>query len=243
MVTAYGLGLVRGGTIASRKTLKMPTLPQYTLWLGIAVIEILALYIAIRCGQTRRFWDLCVYFGLASAASLSRYVVLQYNGFMSREYAYFYYYTDAILTLSMFLVAARLFGHVFNLRTWNGIPLRLAIPGMMCVALFSYATVPEVQSRLLTHFIVQLSQNLYFAILILTTAGWIGTLVKKLRASAEVKLLWVFTIYVVMLVAAYFERNFHPAAYLYAMVLPQLAGLWFAAGSAFAVVFDDWQVA
>jgi hypothetical protein len=221
----------------------MLTVPQYTLWLGVTIIEILALYIAISCGQIRRFWDLYAYFGLGSIASLSRYVVLERNGFGSREYAYLYYFTDAILTFSLFLVAIRLFGHIYNLKTWNGIPLRLAIPGMMCVALLSYGNVQEAQSRLLIRFVLELSQNFYFAILILVTGGWIGTLVKKLRASTEVKLLWVLIIHAGILANAYFARNSHPQAYPYVAFLSQLSGLWLTTGSAFAVLFDDRRVA
>lgn len=220
----------------------MVTLPQYTLWLGVTFAEILALYIAFEFGLLRRFWDLYVYFSLSCITSISRYVILQQNGLQSREYAYFYYYTDAILTASLFLVAVRLFGHVYDLKTWKGIPLRVAIPWMVGVAIFSYSVVENAPSRLFTHFAVELSQNLYFSIVLLLIAAWIGAFVKKLPPSAEVKLLWVLVIYAVILVAMYCERNFHPSSYLYTTVMVELAGVWLVAGSALAVSFDERRI-
>lgn len=216
----------------------MVTLPQYLLWAGCAIAEVLALYIAIECGQLRRFWDLYVYFGLCCITSVSRYVILRQSGLRSLEYAYFYYYSDAMLTIVLSLVAVRLFGHVYKLKTWKGIPLRVAIPGMLGVAIFSYSVVESHDSRLLTRFVVELSQNLYFSIVLLLAAAWVGTFVKKLRANAEVKLLWVFLIYSVILVSVYCARNLHPQSSVDTSVMAELAGVWLTVGSVLAVSFD-----
>lgn len=216
----------------------MVTLPQYLLWVGCTIAEVLALYIAIECGQLRRFWDLWAYFGLCCIISVSRYVILQQSGLQSPEYAYFYYYSDAILTIVLSLVAVRLFGHVYKLKTWKGIPLRVAIPGMLGVAICSYSVVESHDSRLLMRFVVELGQNLYFSIVLLLAAAWVGTFVKKLRANAEVKLLWVFLIYTVILVSMYCTRNLHPQSSVDTSVMVELAGVWLTLGSVLAVSFD-----
>ena len=217
----------------------MPTAPQYTFWFGVTVFEILSLYIAFRCGQIRRFWALYLLFGVELCASLLRFAILERNGFSSREYVYLYYYTDAILILITFLVVAGLFAYAYNLKTWNGIPLRLTIAGVLCLALFSYATAWQAESRRLLRFALEFSESLFFAIVILATAGWIATLLKKLPARAEVRLLWVFTIYGAILSTAYVARTLYPGSYIYSVLLPPFAGLWLVAGAAFAVLFDD----
>jgi len=216
----------------------MPTIPGYTVWFGILTIQALALYIAFRHGQIRKFWDLYLYFGLACAASSLRFAILEYYGFKSNEYVYVYYYSDTALTLSIFVVVLRLFAHAFNLKTWNGIPLRLAVIGVTAVALFSYSVAQFEVTSHVTRFVVQLSQNLFFAFLILTTASWIATLVKKMRGSVEVNLVWVFTIYLAILFSAH---EAIPSMMTYRIIAPEIAGLWLVAGSALSILSDEPQ--
>lgn len=217
----------------------MPTIPQYTVWLGVLIFQILALYIFIKCGQLARFWPLYLYFGLDCIVSASRFVILRHYGLRSTQYAYFYYHSDAILTLSLAILVTRLFAFACKLKTWQGIPLRIVVPGLAGVAIFSYGVVHQSEAKLLTRLAVEFSQDLYFALLFLAIVGWIAILVRKLRPSAEVNLVWVLFIYFSFIAALYSIGNLHSAAYAYREVMGQLAGLWFVAGSAFSVLSDD----
>ena len=46
--------------------------------------------------------------------SVGRYLVLTASGFTSSTYAYFYYYSDAVLTIFLFFVVMSFYSHVFS---------------------------------------------------------------------------------------------------------------------------------
>ena len=128
-----------------------------------------------------RYLFLNLYFLLAMGSSLGRRFFLARFGVYSDEYHYIYFYTDALLTLALYVALISLYSHVFrDLRF--GKYLRLtAVLLLLGTALFSYAVVAQSSDRLSTSFAYELSQNLYFVGLVLTYILW-GAIV-KLRES------------------------------------------------------------
>jgi hypothetical protein len=124
-----------------------------------------------------RYFFLNLYFLLTIGSSVTRYVILSTFGLNSTEYYYAYFYTDALLTLALYVALISLYSHVFG-ELQFGKHLRLAaVLLLLGTALFSYAVVAQSADRLATSFAYELSQNLYFVGLVLTYVLW-GALLK-----------------------------------------------------------------
>jgi hypothetical protein len=105
-------------------------------------------------------------------SSVARFFILRTYGYESDQYMYFYYYTDALLTLALFIGLISLYSLVLGeLRIGRYVRLG-AVVLLVGTALFSYAVVAQSADRLSTFFAYQLSQNLYFVGLVLTYILW-----------------------------------------------------------------------
>ncbi len=167
-------------------------------------------------GSFRRYLTLNLYMSTSFLVSVGRYMVLTQHGLLSSEYIYFYYYTDAILTICLYFALMGLYDIVFE---ELGAALYLRIFSMLLLigtTLFSYGVVHQSESRMLTHYIVEISQNLYFVGLVLTYLLW-GALL-KLRESR------VRVIQFVLSLGVYFSIN--AANYALHNVYPNLRFIW-----------------
>jgi hypothetical protein len=137
------------------------------------------------CSITRksflRYFFLNLYFLLAVASSLVRHLTLAQFGLDSTEYMYAYFYTDALLTLGLYVALISLYSHVFGELRFSRYLRLTAVLLLLGTALFSYAVVAQSNDRLTTNFAFELSQNLYFVGLVLTYLLWGSVL--KLRES------------------------------------------------------------
>ena len=213
----------------------VPSYLQFVLWVGLLVIQSFVLCFGLCCGNIQRFWSVYLYFSLASIIGFARFWTLQYFGFVSEQYVYVYYYSDVILALGLFVPAVKLWGDVFEFESSNGIPLRIAAAVLFGTVFITFITVHN--TRYFISYVVEFSQNLSIAILGLMTILWVATLAKKLRASAEVRLVWVLLIYFAFYGAAAISRNFGHSEYQ-EFLLPEVAGLWLVVGAAFVVLPD-----
>ena len=105
-------------------------------------------------------------------------------GFTSKEYVYFYYYSDALLTIALYLALISLFVHVFKELHAEKFVLFGACFLMAGTALFSYLVIQESSTKLVSRFVVELSQNLYFVGLVLTYVLW-GAILKLRETRAQ----------------------------------------------------------
>jgi len=124
-----------------------------------------------------RYFFLNVYFILAMVFSFGRHFVLSGHGWDSAEYTYFYFYTDALLTLALYLALISLYSRVFGELRFSRYLRTLAVLLLLGTAAFSYAVVAQSTERLSTGFAYELSQNLYFVGLVLTYLLW-GAILK-----------------------------------------------------------------
>jgi len=128
-----------------------------------------------------RYFFLNLYFILSVLASASRFLTLQTYGSRSDQYSYVYFYTDALLTLGLFVALISLYSHVFGELGFSK-QIRLgAVLLLLGTAAFSYGVVRQSEERLATSFAYELSQNLYFVGLVLTYILWGAVL--KLREA------------------------------------------------------------
>lgn len=154
---------------------------QYAVWLVCTILEIGVVVCAVKKNAFRRYVFLNIAMIASAAISIARYQILHHYGFTSKEYHYFYYYSDFLLVITLYLALTSLYSHVFaELKAEQYV--RLGTVLLLCgTALFSYAVVQQSSSRLLTRFVVELSQNLYFVGLVLTYVLWGAVL--KLRET------------------------------------------------------------
>ena len=79
----------------------MVTTIDLVMWLLTTLVEAFVVCVFVIQGLSRKFLFLNLYFALCVIGSVRRYVVVSYRGLASLEYAYFYYATDAVLTLAL----------------------------------------------------------------------------------------------------------------------------------------------
>ncbi len=69
---------------------------------------------AIRKKALRPYLFLNMYMAASLFVSISRYNILQNYGLTSPQYTYFYYYSDALLTICLYFALTSLFSRVFG---------------------------------------------------------------------------------------------------------------------------------
>ena len=151
------------------------------IWYFGTALELAFVVCSIARKSFFRYFFLNLYLILVIGSSVGRHIVLDRFGQGSNEYRYAYFYTDALLTLALYMALISLYSHVFGELKFGKYLRLTAVLLLLGTALFSYAVVAQSTDRLATTFAYELSQNLYFVGLILTYLLW-GAVV-KLRES------------------------------------------------------------
>ena len=92
----------------------MPGAFEYTVWLLCTLLEGGVLVCSLARHSFRRYFTLNLYMGASFAISIGRYAVLTHHGLASNEYVYFYYYSDAVLTICLYFALMGLYSIVFE---------------------------------------------------------------------------------------------------------------------------------
>lgn len=179
---------------------------------------------ALKRGAFRRYFLLNVYMAASVVVSLSRYRVLAHWGYSSAEYLRFYFFSDALLTILLYFALISLYAHVFSDMN-AGRALRLgAIVLLAGTALFSYAVVQQSNALLITRFVVELSQNLYFVGLVLTYVLWAAIMKMHESRTQLVQLVLSLGVYFSLFAATYALTNLYPAKSEFLAPFVQLFG-------------------
>lgn len=154
---------------------------DYAIWILTSLLELGVLYCALRTRSFVRFFPLNFYMLIALVSDIIRFAILKQYGYTSHNYIYFYYYSDALLTICLFFALIGLYSQVFK-EMGAEIYVRLgAILVLVLTAAVCFAMVRNSRHLLLTKFATQLSQNLYFVGAVLTYLLWVA--VKKLHET------------------------------------------------------------
>jgi len=175
-----------------------------------------------------------MYMAASLFVSVSRYNILQSYGLTSPQYMYFYYYSDALLTIFLYFALTSLFSRVFSEMQAEQYVKLGAVVLLSGTALFSYAVVNQSQSRLVTHFVVELSQNLYFVGLVLTYVLWAAVLKLRETRTRLIQLVLSLGVYFSLFAADYALRNLYPSMTTLLQILPPLFGCFLPAAWAYA---------
>ena len=170
----------------------------------------------------------------SAVGDLLRFRILFHYGYTSREYFYFYYYSDALLTVALYLALISLFAQVFKELSAEKYVIFGACLLLTGTSLFSYLVIQQSTGRLLTRFVVELSQNLYFVGLVLTYVLW-GAILKLRETRAQlVQLVLSLGVYFSLFAANYAIRNLYPAASGISISLLQFLGCFLPLAWAYA---------
>jgi hypothetical protein len=154
---------------------------DYAIWILTSALELGVIYSALRTRSFVRFFPLNFYMLIALASDIARFVILEQFGYTSHNYATFYYYSDALLTICLFFALMGLYSQVFK-ELGAAVYVRLgAVIVLVLTAAVCFAMVRSSRHLLFTRFAMQLSQNLYFVGAVLTYLLWAA--VKKLHET------------------------------------------------------------
>jgi len=159
----------------------MPGPLALAIWYVGIVLEIAFVVCSIARRSFFRYIFLNAYFLLGLGSDAGRYYFLLTYGQSSNEYRYAYFYTDALLTVALYVALISLYSRVFGELRLSNFVRFTAVFLLLGTALFSYAVVAQSEKRLSTTFAYELSQNLYFVGLVLTYILWGAVL--KLRET------------------------------------------------------------
>lgn len=143
----------------------------YGLQYGGYGMEALLCFLLARQGRWRRLKGLYLYVaGMFLLDAVGRTVVLHYFGLNSQQYAYFYWLTDVVFALGAFLLVCGFFrrASAHEEKIWRIVRMALVFAFILVLAI-SGLSLTRNYSHLFSKFIVEFSQNLYFACLVLNT--------------------------------------------------------------------------
>ena len=133
---------------------------DYALWVGVFLAEVVCLIFLIKKRAFSRHFTIVFYLSASIAVSIGRYAVIAAAGFTSGTYLYFYFYSDTLLTICLYFVLMSLYAHVFSEMGVSKLVRGGAMLLLGGTALISYYMVASSSDRLVTRFVVELSQNL-----------------------------------------------------------------------------------
>lgn len=188
----------------------MPGPFTYFIWFLGIFCEAAVLVCALKKGAFRRYLLLNLYMAGLMVVELGRYKILSQYGQSSPQYAYFYYYSDALLTICLYFALCTLYSHVFSEMKAERYVKLGALLLLAGTAAFSGAVVLQSSTKILTHFVFELSQNLYFVGVVLTYVLWAAILKLRETRTRLIQLVLSLGIYFSLLAANYAIRNLYP---------------------------------
>jgi 4-amino-4-deoxy-L-arabinose transferase-like glycosyltransferase len=196
----------------------------YCIWIFCTLLEASVVVCALARGCFRRYFTLNLYMAASVAMSIGRYIILSRYGFDSEQYFYFYYYSDAILTICLYFALMGLYSIVF---AELGATTQVRAFSMLLLggtALFSYGVVHQAENRLVTRYVVEISQNLYFVGLVLTYVLWGAVLKLRETRARVVQFVLSLGVYFSLYAGSYALRNVYPNSAPVLMYVSQITG-------------------
>src|SRR5258708_40056887 len=120
----------------------------------------------------RRYLTINLYLAAATIMLSSRYYILSRHGLLSAEYFYFYYYSDALLTIGLYFTLMGLYATVFEEMKAAQYMRVFSILLLIGTSAFSSAVFQQSAPRLFMRYVVEMWPNLYFVGSILSYILW-----------------------------------------------------------------------
>jgi hypothetical protein len=171
------------------------------------------------------YFFLNLYMLLTVLADVARWLVLRKFGFSSEQYMGCYYYTDALLTVLLYVSLISLYSRVFGELRFAKHMRLAAVALLLGTAGFSYAVVTQSGNRLGHFFAYELSQNLYFVGIILTYLLWGAVLKLRETRTRLVQIVLSLGLYFSAYAASYALVNVSPGVSVVKYASPLLGCL------------------
>ena len=197
---------------------------DYFIWFLGTALEVGVVLCSIYRKSFKRYFFLNLYMVLSVAASVGRFLVLRHTSLDSLEYRYFYFFSDALLTIALYFGLISLYSHLFE---ELGVEKYVRLGAVLLLggtAWFSYAVVSQSSAKIFTHFAYELSQNLYFVGLILTYLLWAFILKLRETRARLVQIVLSLGIYFSAYAATYAISNLNPSLYSHVSFLMPIIG-------------------
>ena len=189
---------------------------------------------AAKKGVLRKYLLLNIYMASSVIVTVLRFRILTSYGFLSVEYRYVYYYSDAVLTIFLYFALASLYAFVLSEIGAERFVRFATLLLLAATALVSYSIVQQYQTRLISRFVVELSQNLYFVGLVLTYVLW-GAILKLRETRARlIQIVLSLGVYFSLFAADYALRNLYPSRSSIFISLQQVIGCFLPLAWAYA---------
>ncbi len=156
----------------------------YGLQYSCYLLEIGLLVLLIRHRYQKRLACVGAYLVSLLSVGFARSYALYTYGLASRQYAYSFYLTDFFLELAAFLVVCAFFNRACLRETkmWRFVRL-LMVSVFILVLGISWHSLSRSYSQIVTRFIVEFEQNLYFTCLVLNTMLYL--LMQQIRSADD----------------------------------------------------------
>jgi len=183
---------------------------HYGIWLVVVTAEIFSLACMIRGKALAEHFTILLYLCACLASEFGAHAVLTTSGYNSDAYYYFFFYSKSVLTICLYFVLMGLYSHVFS-EMGAGKYIRagaaLILAGTAGISYYMVATSSE---KLVTHFAVELDQNLYFVGVILTYLLWFAMSRLRENRTRVTQLVLSMGVYVSLSAGSYAINNLYP---------------------------------
>jgi hypothetical protein len=183
---------------------------DYIIWLVVTLVHVFCLACVIKKRAVSQHFTIVLFLAASIAIGVGRYSIMLANGLKSNSYFYFYYYSDAVLTICLFFVLMSFYSQVFS---EMGVGKMLRTGAMLLLggtALISYHMVASSSERLYTRFAYEMSQNLYFVGVVLTYLLWGAMMKLQENRTRLIQLVLGLGIFLSAFAGSYALRNMYP---------------------------------
>jgi hypothetical protein len=166
----------QAGIVPSAILMSNLPIPDLLIWFIAIILEAFVAYLLIANNFAGRFLFLTSYLVSSAVVSFGRYFVFQRHDVLSTEYRLFYFYSDALLTILMYCAIIELSVRIAGNKDTGKRLVLIGLCAFFVTAGFSFWLATNgFHYLLLTHFIFDLSQNLFFISLlaVILICGWI----------------------------------------------------------------------
>lgn len=183
---------------------------DHGIWIASIIAEVFALFCMVRGKAISDHFTFAVYLCACLGTEVAGRSLLQNSGFNSDAYYYFYFYSKSVLTICLYFVLMNLYSHVFA-EMGAGKYIRGGAAMILAgTAGISYYMIASSSDRLVTHFAVELGQNLYFVGVILTYLLWFAMSRLRENRTRVTQLVLSMGVYVSLSAGSYALNNLYP---------------------------------
>lgn len=198
---------------------------DYSLLIANLLLEVCAVVFLLKKKAFSQYFTIVLYLCASIAVGIGRYSVIVAAGFASDSYLYFYYFSDALLTICLYFVLMTFYSHVFSEMSTSKVVRGGAMLLLAGTALISYHMVATSSDRLITKFVNELSQNLYFVGVVLTYLLWGAMMKLRENRTRLMQLVLSMGVYFSAFAGSYALVNLYPDFTLWRLAC-QLMVMW-----------------